>query len=129
MFQKIFIESCRTRSGPNVFLISAPERWGGQDVVPRKHPSGCHERGKRGNLALVRGFRERNAQFSAAARWLRRVRGRGFCASMAPCRTYPDEFTEEFVEPRVPTFAAKPPCRSGRVHEIEHDRYRLTVVG
>jgi hypothetical protein len=39
---------------------------GGQDVVPRKHPSGCHERGERGNLALFRGFRESNARFSAA---------------------------------------------------------------
>jgi hypothetical protein len=44
---------------------------------------------------------------------------------MAPCRTYP----EEFVEPRVPTLAAKPPCRPGRVHEIKHDGYRLTVIG
>jgi bifunctional non-homologous end joining protein LigD len=42
---------------------------------------------------------------------------------MAPCRTYP----EGFVEPCIPTLAAKPPCRPGWLHEIEHDGCRLNM--
>jgi bifunctional non-homologous end joining protein LigD len=42
---------------------------------------------------------------------------------MEPRRTYP----EEFVEPCIPTLAAKPPCRPGWVHEIKRDGYRVIV--
>jgi hypothetical protein len=36
-------------------------------------------------------------------------------------------FPEGFVEPCIPTLAAKPPSGPGWVHEIKHDRYRLIV--
>jgi bifunctional non-homologous end joining protein LigD len=42
---------------------------------------------------------------------------------MAPRRTYP----EGFVEPCIPTLAAKPLSGPGWVHEIKHDGYRLIV--
>src|SRR5271155_4129450 len=42
---------------------------------------------------------------------------------MAPRRTYP----EGFVEPCIPTLAAKPPSGPGWVHEIKHDGHRLIV--
>jgi ATP-dependent DNA ligase len=35
--------------------------------------------------------------------------------------------TDGFVEPCIPTLAAKPPTGPGWVHEIEHDGYRLIV--
>jgi ATP-dependent DNA ligase len=42
---------------------------------------------------------------------------------MVPRRVLPDGF----VEPCIPTLAAKPPSRPGWVHEIKHDGYRLIV--
>jgi bifunctional non-homologous end joining protein LigD len=35
--------------------------------------------------------------------------------------------TDGFIEPRIPTLAAKPPSGPGWVHEIKHDGYRLIV--
>jgi hypothetical protein len=35
--------------------------------------------------------------------------------------------TDGFIEPCIPTLAAKPPSGSGWVHEIKHDGYRLIV--
>jgi hypothetical protein len=35
--------------------------------------------------------------------------------------------TDGFVDPCIPTLAAKPPAGLGRVHEIKHDGYRLIV--
>src|SRR5580698_2916172 len=35
--------------------------------------------------------------------------------------------TDGFVEPCIPTLAAKPPSGPGWVHEIKHDGYRLIV--
>jgi bifunctional non-homologous end joining protein LigD len=35
--------------------------------------------------------------------------------------------TDGFIEPCIPTLAAKPPSDPGWVHEIEHDGYRLIV--
>jgi anti-anti-sigma factor len=35
--------------------------------------------------------------------------------------------TDGFVEPCVPTLAAKPPAGPGWAHEIKHDGYRLIV--
>jgi hypothetical protein len=66
MFQKnIFLELSNQNRCKRLF-DERNRLVGGQDVVPRKHPSGCHDRGERGNLALFRGFGGRNACFSAA---------------------------------------------------------------
>jgi ATP dependent DNA ligase domain len=54
---------------------------------------------------------------------LRLVGGHGYFASMAARRTHP----EGFVEPCIPTLAAKPPSGPDWVHEIKHDGYRLIV--
>jgi hypothetical protein len=35
--------------------------------------------------------------------------------------------TDGFIDPRIPTLAAKPPSGPGWVHEIKHDGYRLIV--
>jgi bifunctional non-homologous end joining protein LigD len=35
--------------------------------------------------------------------------------------------TDGFIDPCIPTLAAKPPSGSGWVHEIKHDGYRLIV--
>jgi hypothetical protein len=37
--------------------------------------------------------------------------------------------TDGFVEPCIPTLAAKPPSGPDWVHEIKHDGYRLIVRG
>ena len=42
---------------------------------------------------------------------------------MIPRRVFP----VGFVEPCIPTLAAKPPSGPGWVHEIKHDGYRLIV--
>jgi bifunctional non-homologous end joining protein LigD len=35
--------------------------------------------------------------------------------------------TDGFIDPCIPTLAAKPPAGPGWVHEIKHDGYRLIV--
>jgi ATP-dependent DNA ligase len=35
--------------------------------------------------------------------------------------------TDGFIDPCIPTLAAKPPTGPGWVHEIKHDGYRLIV--
>jgi hypothetical protein len=37
--------------------------------------------------------------------------------------------TDGFIDPCIPTLAAKPPADSDWVHEIKHDGYRLIVPG
>jgi ATP-dependent DNA ligase len=54
---------------------------------------------------------------------LRLVAGHGHFANMATRRA----FLQGFVEPCIPTLAAKPPSGPGWVHEIKHDGYRLIV--
>src|ERR1700726_3082279 len=45
------------------------------------------------------------------------------CADMAPRRKFP----AGFVEPCIPTLAARPPPGADWVHEINHDGYRLII--
>jgi ATP-dependent DNA ligase len=47
----------------------------------------------------------------------------GYFDRMVPRRMRP----AGFVDPCIPTLAAKPPSGAGWVHEIKHDGYRLIV--
>jgi ATP-dependent DNA ligase len=54
---------------------------------------------------------------------LRLVETGRYCGDMAPYRKFP----AGFVEPCIPTLAARPPSSADWVHEIKHDGYRLIV--
>ncbi len=97
--------------------------WGCRDVVARE--SAAYDHGHRAcrDLVRFRAFRERPFLRFAATLRLRLVGTGGDGATMAPLR----KFTAGFMEPRIPTRAAKPPSGADRVHEIRRDGYRLII--